>query len=86
MTKYTAVGLIGMLIAMASIAEPTDLGTYSATGEKPGTPAPIGSYVPSFGATTATIAPPGPYVSNHRSLGRYACIPRKLCTHLRSTQ
>ena len=43
-------------------SEPTEPGTYSETGLKPGTPAPVGTYVSGYGATSPTPASPGYYV------------------------
>jgi len=79
MTKHIAQGLIGLIIATASWAEPTDPGTYSATGEKPGVPAPPGYYVNTTGATAPTPAPVGTYIdtagksyATQASAGTYA--------------
>jgi hypothetical protein len=44
-------------------ASPTPPGYYSPTGQGPGTPAPPGSYVATYGATFATLDPPG-YFTN----------------------
>ena len=60
----TTLRLFFLLISLPAVlfAELTDPGTYSATGQKPGTPAPVGYYVPTYGATTALAAPVGSYV------------------------
>ena len=47
-------------------------GTFSATGEEPCTPAPVGSYVDTVGATEATLCQFGTYQDQQ---GQASCIP-----------
>jgi hypothetical protein len=60
----TTLHLFFFLFSLPAVlfAELTDPGTYSATGQKPGIPAPVGYYVPTYGATVALAAPVGAYV------------------------
>ncbi|MDF7823361.1 hypothetical protein P4B35_05000, partial [Pontiellaceae bacterium B12227] len=62
MKRTMIFGAICLFASVAFAAELTDPGTYSETGYKPGTPAPLGHYVPTAGATAPVPAPPGYYI------------------------
>jgi hypothetical protein len=58
-------GLVALCLALAptgAIAQLCVIGSYSATGSAPCVLAPAGSYVPTSGATSATLADPGYFV------------------------